>query len=144
VFSLPIKEVMERKTLLTAAPQTSVIKAAKLMARRNVGAVLVVEHQHLTGIFTERDAVFRVVARGLDSRTTQLVDVMTKDPKTVSPDKSFGYALLVMHENHFRHLPVVENGKLIGVISSRNALDPDLEEFVAESERRRHILRAGR
>ena len=135
---------MERKTLLTAAPQTSVIKAAKLMARRNVGAVLVVEHQHLTGIFTERDAVFRVVARGLDSRTTQLVDVMTKDPKTVSPDKSFGYALLVMHENHFRHLPVVENGKLIGVISSRNALDPDLEEFVAESERRRHILRAGR
>jgi len=135
---------MERKTLLTAAPQTSVIKAAKLMARRNVGAVLVVEHQHLTGIFTERDAVFRVVARGLDSRTTQLADVMTKDPKTVSPDKSFGYALLVMHENHFRHLPVVENGKLIGVISSRNALDPDLEEFVAESERRRHILRAGR
>jgi len=143
VFSLPIKEVMERKKLLTAPPQTSVIKAAKLMARRNVGAVLVVEHQHLTGIFTERDAVFRVVARGLDSRTTRLVDVMTKDPKTVSPDKSFGYALLVMHENHFRHLPVVENGKLIGVISSRNALDPDLEEFVAESERRRHILRGG-
>jgi len=126
---------MERKTLLTAPPQTTVIKAAKLMARRNVGAVLVVEHQHLTGIFTERDPVFRVVARGLDSRTTRLVDVMTKDPKTVSPDKSFRYALLVMDENHFRHLPVVENGKLIGVISSRNALDPDLEEFVAESEK---------
>ena len=139
MFSLLIKEVMERKKLLTAPPQTSVIKAAKLMARRNVGAVLVVEDEHLIGIFTERDALFRVMARGLDSRVTTLADVMTREPKTVSPDRSFGHALLIMYENHFRHLPVVENGKLIGVVSSRNALDPDMEEFVAESERRKHI-----
>jgi predicted transcriptional regulator len=66
---------------------------------------------------------------------------MTIEPKTVSPDKSFGYALLIMHENRFRHLPVIENGKLVGVVSARNALDPDLEEFVSESERRRHISR---
>jgi CBS domain-containing protein len=66
---------------------------------------------------------------------------MTTEPQTVDPNKSFGYALLVMHEYGFRHLPVVENGKLIGIVSARNALDPDLEEFVAESQRRKQILR---
>jgi len=111
MFSLPIREVTEPK-LLTAAPATTVIKAVKSMAKRNVGAVLVVEEQELVGIFTERDAVFRVMARGLDSRSTRLLDVMTKEPKTVAPDKPFGYALLIMHANRFRHLPVVENGKL--------------------------------
>jgi CBS domain-containing protein len=132
---------MEQRKLVTVPPETTVRKAAKLMAKRHVGAVMVVDEQRLVGIFTERDAVFRVIARDVDSQTTRLVDVMTKAPITVAPDKSFGYALLVMHENGFRHLPVIENGKLIGVISARNALDPDLEEFVSESRRRDHILR---
>jgi CBS domain-containing protein len=131
---------MERKTLLTAPPRTTVNEAAKLMARRKVGAVLVVEHHNLVGIFTERDVVFRVIAKDRDVRTTRLADVMTVAPLTVAPDKSFGYALLLMHENGFRHVPVVENGKLIGIVSARNALDPDLEEFVAESQRRKQIL----
>jgi predicted transcriptional regulator len=66
---------------------------------------------------------------------------MSKAPTTIHPDKSFGYALLVMHENGFRHLPVVESGKLVGIVSARNALDPELEEFVSESRRREQILR---
>ena len=65
---------------------------------------------------------------------------MTTTPTTVGPDRSLGYALLLMHENGFRHVPVIENGKLIGVVSARDALNPDLEEFVAEAERRKHIL----
>jgi CBS domain-containing protein len=133
--------MMERKKLVTASPETTVSKAAKLMAKRRVGAVMVVEEHRLVGIFTERDAVFRVIAPGRDFQTTRLADVMTTAPKTVGPDKSFGYALLMMHENGFRHVPVVENGRLIGVVSARDALDPDLEEFVAESQRRKHILR---
>ena len=141
MFSQRVRTVMERKKLLTAPPETTVSKAAELMARRKVGAVMVVEQQSLVGIFTERDAVFRVVARGRDARTTRLADVMTTAPQTVDPDKSFGYALLLMHEKGFRHMPVVENGKLIGIVSARNALDPDLEEFVSESERRKQILR---
>lgn len=141
MFSQRIREVMERKTLVTAPPETTVGKAAELMARKKVGAVMVVEHQNLVGIFTERDVVFRVIAQGRDAQTTRLADAMTTAPQTVDPDKSFGYALLLMYENRFRHLPVVENGKLIGVVSARNALDPDLEEFVAESQRRKQILR---
>jgi CBS domain-containing protein len=119
----------------------TVREAAKQMARRKVGAILVVEHESLVGIFTERDAVFRVIAQDRDSRAARLADVMTPSPKTVTPDKSFGYALLLMHENGFRHLPVLENGKLVGIVSARNALDPDLEEFVSEAQRRAHILR---
>ena len=141
MFSQRVRTVMERKKLLTAPPETTVSKAAELMARRKVGAVMVVENQSLVGIFTERDAVFRVIARGCDPQTTRLADVMTTAPQTVDPDKSFGYALLLMYENGFRHVPVIENGKLIGIVSARNALDPDLEEFVSESERRKQILR---
>jgi CBS domain-containing protein len=141
MFSQPIRDVMEKEKLLTAPPQTAVSKAARQMAKRNVGAVLVMEKGHLVGIFTERDAVFRVIARGLDPLTTPLIDVMTATPKTVAADKSFGYALLLMHENGFRHLPVIENGKLIGIVSARHALDPELEEFVSEAERRKRFLR---
>jgi len=139
MFSQRVKHVMERKKLLTAAPETTVSKAAKLMANKNVGAVMVVESERLVGIFTERDAVFRVMAQGLDALTTKLSEVMTNEPRTVDPDKSFGYALLMMHENGFRHVPVIENGKLVGIVSSRNALDPDMEEFVSEAQRRKHI-----
>jgi CBS domain-containing protein len=139
VFSQRIKDVMERKRILTAPPETAVSKAAELMANRNVGAVLVVEGKRLVGIFTERDAVFRVLARGRDPRTTSLADVMTSAPLTIDPDKSYGHALLVMHQNGFRHVPVIENGKLVGIVSSRNALDPDMEEFVSESQRRKHL-----
>jgi len=130
---------MERKKLLTAAPQTTIAQAAKLMTKKNVGAIMVVDGERLIGIFTERDALTRVIAQGRDTETPQLVEVMTREPKTVDPDKSFGYALLMMHENGFRHVPVIEQDKLIGIVSSRNALDPDMEEFVAEAQRRKHI-----
>jgi CBS domain-containing protein len=139
MFSQRVRNVMEKKKLLTAAPETTVSQAAKLMAKRNVGAVMVVADEHLVGIFTERDALTRVIAKGLDTQTTRLADVMTAEPQTVEPGKTYGYALLMMHENGFRHVPVVEDGKVIGIVSSRNALDPDLEEFVAEAQRRKHI-----
>ena len=130
---------MEKQNVLMASPDTTVSKASEMMAKKNVGAVMVVENERLVGIFTERDAVFRVIARGRDACSTRLAEVMTADPKTLDPHKSFGYALLMMHENGFRHVPVIEDGKPIGIVSSRNAMDPDLEEFVSEAQRRKHI-----
>ncbi len=130
---------MERRKILKAAPETLVSKAAELMAAKNVGAIMVIEDDRLVGIFTERDVVFRVVARGLDAQATRLADVMTRAPHTVDPNKSFGYALLVMQENGFRHLPVMQDGKPIGIVSSRSAMDPELEEFVYEANRRKHL-----
>ena len=140
MFSTPVRHLIEPSKLLVAAPETTVREAAELMASRAVGAVLVVERDELLGIFTERDVVFRVVARGLDPDGTRLSEVMTREPKTIAPEKAFGVAMAVMHENGFRHLPVIDKGVPIGVVSSRSALDPELEEFVAEERRRKHIL----
>jgi len=141
MFGLPIGSVMESKKVLIAPPDTSVSTAAELMAERKVSAVMVVEDGRLVGIFTERDAVYRVIAKGFDARTTALAEVMTPDPRTVTPDESFGYAMLLMHEGGFRHAPVVENGRPVGIVSARDALDPEMEEFEVEARRRKDIRR---
>jgi CBS domain-containing protein len=141
MFGLPIGSVMERKKVLMAPPGTTIAEAAKLMAKKRVGAVLVVEDERLVGIFTERDAVYRVIAKGRDPNSTTLADVMTPDPNTVTPKESFGYAMLLMHEHGFRHAPVIENDRPVGIVSARMALDPDLEEFEAEARRRKCIRR---
>jgi len=140
MFDRSIKSIMEleRERYLTAPPQTTVRDAARLMATRNAGAVVVVENDVLVGIFTERDVVFRVIAKDLDPANTRLSSVMTSSPHTLGPNRSYGHALLLMQEHGFRHVPVVEDGRPIGLISSRNAMDPELEEFVSEQRRREH------
>jgi CBS domain-containing protein len=143
MFDRPVKDIMRREKLLKAPPETPVGKVARLMESRSVGAVMVIAEDQLVGICTERDIVFRVVAKGLDANATCLADVMTAGPQTIAPDKPFGYALLLMHERGFRHLPVVQNGKVVGMVSSRSALDPSLEEFVSEEQRRKHFKEKG-
>jgi CBS domain-containing protein len=113
----------------------------RMLARRQASVLVLDADGRLVGIFTERDAVCRVLAARRDSLLTKVAEVMTRDPVTVSPDETFGYALLLMHDNGFRHAPVVENGRPIGVVSMRHALDPELEEFTAEAERRKSIRR---
>ena len=144
MFNLLVKDLMKPAKAVTLSPEATVSKAAELMARHSTGAVMVVEGERLTGIFTERDALVRVVAGGLDPRATRLAEVMTAEPKTVGPGTSYGYALVIMQENGFRHVPVVENGKPVGIVSARNAMDPDLEEFAAEANRREHIRNTGK
>jgi CBS domain-containing protein len=142
MLSTRVRELMDSRKLLVAGPQSSVREAAAAMADRGTGAVLVVEGGRLIGIFTERDIVFRVVARGLDTAATPLAQVMTPEPKTIEPQKSFGQAMLVMHAHGFRHLPVVDDGVPVGIVSARSALDPDLEDFVAEERRRKSLQEA--
>jgi CBS domain-containing protein len=132
---------MRRQKFLTAPPETTVARAGVLMTKKNVGAVMIVERGRLVGIFTERDVVTRVIAQKRDPAVTKLAEVMTIAPRTVNPDQSYGHALLIMQENGFRHVPVIENGKPVGIVSSRNAMDPELEEFVSEAQRRKHIRR---
>ena len=137
MFDEPVRNVMRQREALKATPETLVSEAARLMAAKKAGAIMVVEGDRLVGIFTERDVVFRVVAQGLDARATRIVDVMTCAPYTVGPDEPFGYALLVMHEKGLRYLPVVQHGKPIGIVSPRAAMDPELEEFASEESRRK-------
>jgi CBS domain-containing protein len=140
MFYQTVRTLLDPRKLILVPGSMTVREAAKLMKSKRYGAVLVTEGDDLLGIFTERDAVFRVIAAGLDPETTPLVEVMTKEPQTITPDKTFGHAMLMMHEGGFRHVPVVDDGKLVGMVSSRNALDPDLEEFVFEEHRRKRLL----
>jgi CBS domain-containing protein len=136
----PIHSLIKRQRILVASGKTTVSDAARMMQKQKVGAVMVVDaHDHLSGIFTERDALFRVLAADRDPATTRLSDVMTKHPQTVSPDKPVGHALHMMYEGGFRHVPVVENGRPIGMVSARDALGPELKEFESDVARRQHI-----
>jgi CBS domain-containing protein len=137
MFDQPVRNIMRQREALMAAPETLVSEAARLMAAKKAGAIMVVEGDRLVGIFTERDVVFRVVAQGLDARATRIADVMTGAPYTVDPDEPFGYALLVMHEKGFRYLPVAQHGKPIGIVSSRGVMEPEMEEFTSEEVRRK-------
>jgi CBS domain-containing protein len=136
----PIRSLIGRQKILTAAADLTITEAARLMKKRPVGAVMVVgDDGRLAGIFTERDALFRVLAEGRDPLATRLADVMTPHPQTIAPDKPFGHALLMMYDGGFRHVPVVENGKPVGMVSARDALGPELEEFESELQRRTRI-----
>ena len=107
----------------------SVTEAARRMRESNVGAAMVLEGSRLAGIFTERDALFRVLAVARDPQRTPVAEVMTRNPQTIHPDKPFDEALRMMHEGRFRNVPVVEDGRPLGMVSVRDALDRDLLEL---------------
>jgi len=109
------------------------------MKEKRIGALLVLDGARLAGIFTERDALFRVVAEGRDPEKTRLAEVMTVNPRTITADRPFGHALHLMHEGGFRHVPVVDQDRPLGVVSARDALGPELEEFVSDLDRRERI-----
>jgi CBS domain-containing protein len=124
-----LRPIVAKQPPATAGKSVTVLDAALLMKREGKGALLVVDGSRLIGIFTERDALFRVIAAGRDPATTPLADVMTPQPQTMHPDEPFVKALRLMHRHGFRHLPVVEHGRPLGVVSARDALDEDLDEL---------------
>ena len=134
-----VRDVIANQRPLTAPGNTTIVAAARLMKKHGTGALMIVEDGHLAGIFTERDAVFRVLAESRDPRTTRVADIMTPKPKTIGPDKAVGHALLMMYDGGFHHVPVVERGKPLGMISARDALGPELQEFQGELLQREHI-----
>src|ERR1700693_2448738 len=105
-----IGEIVRRRPLVSAEPGMSVRAAAQLMAREKIGALPVVKEGRLAGIFTERDALVRVLARGLDPDATRLAEVMTADPVTIDARRPLKHALQMMVDGNFRHVPVVEGG----------------------------------
>ncbi|HVJ76019.1 MAG TPA: CBS domain-containing protein [Casimicrobiaceae bacterium] len=131
-----LRSIVAGRPPVTVTRESTVVDAARRMRERNVGSVLVVDGMRLAGIFTERDALFRVLAAARDPATTTLGEVMTPQPQTLHPDEPFLRALRVMHEGKFRHLPVVEFGRPLGIVSVRDALDDDLTELRWDLEQR--------
>lgn len=138
-----IRDIIAGQDALSAQVGSSVERAATQMKDRGVGAILVLDGVNLVGIFTERDALYRVVAAGRDPGQTTLAEVMTADPTTVHPDSPFTNALEIMHVGRFRHVPVVDQGRPIGMVSSLDAMGAELEQFmyaVLVEEQTRDIL----
>ena len=135
-----VRSVVASQTPLTAPKTTTVVEAAHLMKAQGKGALMIVEGSKLIGIFTERDALFRVIAPGRNPETTVLSEVMTPQPQTIHPDEPFLHAMRIMHRGGFRHLPVAEHGRPLGMVSARDALDDDLYELSVNLEQREHML----
>ena len=132
-------QLIENQTVLTTVATTTVTAAASAMKQAGVGAIMVVEGERLVGIFTERDALNRVLAAGRDPGRTTMAEVMTAEPTTITPSTLFGHALHIMHERGFRHVPVVLNGKPVGMVSARDAMGREIENFEEELRVREHI-----
>jgi CBS domain-containing protein len=115
----PLSRILEeRKAIHSVGPDTPVETCVRMMAAEKIGALIVMEGERLTGIFTERDALNKVLAAGRDPVSTKVSEVMTKDPYCMPPTTTVGEAMELVTKQRFRHLPIVENGKVLAVISS--------------------------
>jgi CBS domain-containing protein len=101
----------------TISPQATVFEAIQLLARKNVGALPVVEGDKVIGIFSERDYTRKVALEGKSSHTTKVREILTTDVASISPHETVEDAMRIMTEKHIRHLPVLENGHMVGLIS---------------------------
>jgi CBS domain-containing protein len=111
-------DIVRNQDPLTLPPDATVREACRCMRERRVGAVLVTNDDgSLLGIFTGRDAVHRVLAEGKSAARTVLSEVMTRDPRTIPPGKTAIEALRLMEDGRHRHLPIIEDGKLVGIVS---------------------------
>jgi CBS domain-containing protein len=113
-----VRDVMATK-LQTVGPEDTVGEAVAVMAQNRIGSVLIMEGDRLLGIFTERDTV-RALSQSHDAARHEIVSWMTHDPTTVAPEVNSEDALRTMLDSGFRHLPVVENGKVVGMVSMRD------------------------
>jgi signal-transduction protein with cAMP-binding, CBS, and nucleotidyltransferase domain len=131
----PIRDLLSSADVLSLEPSDTVMAACRAMQARGVGAVLVNDGQRaLAGIFTERDLMIRVVVEGLDPHSTPLSDVMTTKLYTVTPDQMSGPVQSEMRQRHIRHVPVVQDGEVCGVLSLRDLLRANLQEKIQEVE----------
>ena len=129
-----VSDIASKRPIVQLAPSATVREASRLMARERVGAVLITERERLMGIFTERDALGRVLAKQLDPEATQLDAVMTADPVTIAPSATAIEALRLMRDGGFRHLPIVEEMSILGVVSLRDFFGAELSEVERERD----------
>lgn len=114
-----IQQILNTKPLevFSVTPNTSVLDALGVMTDKNISALLIMESGSLLGIFTERDYARKIVLQGKSSKDTAIADAMTSNPITVSPADSIELCMQIMTDKHIRHLPVVAEDKVIGMVS---------------------------
>lgn len=146
-MNTPIAVLLSRKSsgVFSVAITASVADAVRVMNLNKVGSVLVMQNGRLAGIFTERDVLTRVVASGRAPEFTSMVNVMTRDPITVTPDATVGEVMTLISEHRCRHLPVMDDkrGELAGVISAGDLTRWLLEENRAEADQLKQYIAGG-
>lgn len=132
-----IVDIIAGRAAVTASGDTTVRAACRAMAEKRIGALLIVEGGRIAGIFTERDALNKVLAGNLDPDTTPLSVVMVANPQTIRGDRPLAHALHMMADGGFRHVPVVDSdGAPLGMVSARDALGEDLVDLERDLRRR--------
>jgi CBS domain-containing protein len=114
--------------IFSVAPTDSVLRAIEIMATRHVGALLVISQDGLLGIISERDYARKVILKNRSSHDTPVGDIMTKNPVTVSPDATVHHCMETMTEGRFRHLPVVDKGRVVGMLSIGDLVKAVIED----------------
>lgn len=115
-----VAQILKSKSdnqVVSVAPDVTVYDALRVMGEKNIGAVLVAEGDTICGIFTERDYARKLVLRGLSSRQTKVSELMASPVLYVKPTQSNEECMALMTDNHLRHLPVLDNGRLVGMVS---------------------------
>ncbi len=144
-MNTPISAILERKgsTVYAVSPSATISDAVAEMNRHRVGSVLVLESGRLVGIFTERDILRRVVGADLDPRQARVADVMTAGVITITRESTVEETMTLFTEKRCRHLPVVENGKLIGTISIGDITRWMADHHRAEAEHLKNYITGG-
>ena len=132
-----VSNILTNKSKVTysVTPDTIVYDALDLMFQKNVSALLVLDGEHLLGIFTERDYARKVILQGRASKETLIGEIMTSDLITVTPDASINDCMKLMSSRFIRHLPVLENDKVVGIISIGDVVKfiIDEQQFIIEN-----------
>lgn len=127
-----VRNILQKKgnIIYSVSPDDTVYSGLELMVENNLGALLVIENEHFTGIFTERDYARKVILRGKASKETLVKEIMTEHPATVTLDTTIEDCMKLMTNSAIRHLPVLENGELVGLVSMG-----DLVRFIIEEQK---------
>lgn len=139
----PLKQILKPGSLWTIGPADNVLTAAKIMAEKNIGFLVVLERGKIVGVLSERDCVRRVVLPGKSPEATSVSDIMTRDVIKAEVSNRFADCLSLMHTHSIRHLPVVENDNVIAVVSVRDLLSEAVAhhaKIISELERERMTM----
>src|SRR6478736_5629428 len=125
-----VKHILQTKgnVIFAVEPSIMVYEAIEVMCEKNIGGLLILENNQLVGIFTERDYARKIILKGKSSKEAKISEVMTRNPFTVSSESSIEECMEMMSDKRIRHLPVVDQGKLVGMISIGDVVRQIIQE----------------
>ena len=139
-----IRQILAGKPEIhSIGPEATVLEALGLMEQKNIGALLVMQDGRLAGIFSERDYARRMILHGRSSKETKVREVMTPEVFVISPDTTSGECMVHMTDRHIRHLPVLEAGRVVGVISIGDVVRSVIEDLRFTVRQLENYIRSG-